>query len=256
MPGIEWYSSPPGFNNAPEIEWLPAPNNALGLTPPTAPINKGDILCKSTASALNTPQTTLPIIRQLLPADKTALYLAGGANAGIYGVAQDGILTTDAAGKYLAQNQNGAIFPAPNMASVVGNDKLTGRAKVPVLLFRPRELFTGRLDLNLTDFPVGTYPTGFTVTNQFDGLLAGIIIRTDATGTTYFSIQPQAGTNGSIVGAATNQAIVRIRSAVQSDIWYNKLQVPAANVLGCRLIFEVLTTYTQSTSVNVVYTAQ
>jgi hypothetical protein len=260
MPGILLYSTPTDSGMQQPVDWLLVQNSATGVVPPNAPIQAGDIICQTSNATLCAGTAPAPnaarVARKLLAADKTANYLQTTA-AGIWGIAMDSVSTNSLGNVVAGVGNGGFVFKTPNQSVLVSTDQITGRPKLPVMPFKPGGLFTGRLDLNLTDFPLANYPTGYRVTNQFNGLLAGIIITTNAAGVTTYSIQPAASSGGSIVGATSAQQIVRIQRADETDVdYFNKVQVAGAGVLGCRLIFEVLPNYQQSSVSNVVYSAQ
>lgn len=244
MPGILWSARPGGLRMVPEVgsPWPPLANSLSGtVTSGTYPnitalpqINFGDLVVLTTKSTLTSGST--PVIRQLLAGDVTNLYQVTtptSAVAGIFGVAMDYAATT-ATGTFspTAPSLGGTNYAYPTTSGEVGADPASGRALIEVALFKPGQIFTGRL-----------YTGGgnITLANQYNYTAAGFNLSMTA-GVTTYTIDPAATTK-----------VVTILGPVVEDPLYNELVLSGA-AAGPLVYFTALAAFAQSVT-SAPYTA-
>lgn len=195
-------------------------------------IGKSETIYAGDALALTTNATyainSVPCVRKVLAADKTAHYKEGTPVAGILGVAEWGG-TTNSSGQWTSAALPGGVQPGavnyqfPSMGGGISQEPVTAQSRVVLYGAVGSNVFVCALD-----------STASVATPALNNTLAGLILTT-SNGITTFTID---------TGAASADQCLRIIRCDESDPLYN-------NGHGGRVFFQFLGSFDQyETGVN------
>jgi hypothetical protein len=202
---------------------------AQAVTGISQTIQQGDAVALTTNATYSL--SSVPALRKVLAADKTAHYLQGVPVAGIAGVAAYGIVT-DANGRpsgtpaLPATNFGGVIYDFPGMASGIPNDTNTGQALMQYYAAHPQNVFFAALSA-----------ASAAATHALDDTLAGLLLTTVG-GVTTYALDTTA--------AAADKCVIILRPR-ESD--------PLYGAVGGSMFFQFVQSFDQTLN-GVQYTSQ